>query len=84
MDTRKHSRPATSVALVFGTLAAAASLVACGQKGPLYLPGPSSASARAHVPSAPDDAMPSTQPPLPPTPGPSTPGMPSGVASGSR
>lgn len=84
MDSRTDSRRPASVSLAMAVLGAAALLAACGQKGPLYLPEGASAQARAHVPSAPDDAMPSTQPVLPPPPGPSTPGLPSGVAPATR
>jgi predicted small lipoprotein YifL len=77
MDSRTISRMAASVALVLAASGTAASLVACGQKGPLYLPEGASESARARLPGAPDDEMPSTRPALPPAPSPSTPGLPS-------
>jgi predicted small lipoprotein YifL len=76
---RMEKGPASSVAALAALMLCAA-LAACGQKGPLYLSSSSPAHSLAHAPSAPDDAMPSTQPPLPPPPDSSSPGLPSGVA----
>jgi predicted small lipoprotein YifL len=57
-------------------------LAGCGQKGPLYLPSTSAARPLEHAPSAPDDQMPSTQPPLPPSPSASRPGPATGIVPG--
>ncbi|HEX4511353.1 MAG TPA: lipoprotein [Burkholderiaceae bacterium] len=79
MNSRMVSRRATSVALALVAFGAVVGLCACGQKGPLYLPAPATPAQRAHVPSAPDDSMPSLPPLLPPSPGASTPGLPTPV-----
>jgi predicted small lipoprotein YifL len=54
----------------------AASLAACGQKGPLFLPAQAGVAAKpvARLPSAPEDGRPAA--PLPPLEGASSPGLP--------
>jgi predicted small lipoprotein YifL len=56
-------------------------LVACGQKGPLFLPATAGTAAKPvqQLPSAPEDSMPRA--PLPPMQSTSAPGVPSGVVT---
>jgi len=62
LAARPAPAPRAVLARAVAALAAAglASLAACGQKGPLYLPQTQGAAARPveRLPSAPDDAMP--------------------------
>jgi len=58
-------------------------MVACGQKGPLYLPERAGVAAKspAHLPSAPEDGRPAAPPP--PLEGASSPGLPAAAAPAS-
>jgi len=54
----KFFRPILGSTLVLATVAGTAALVACGQKGPLYLPTGEAAATRATLPQALNPAPP--------------------------
>jgi predicted small lipoprotein YifL len=77
-------RAAPARGAVLGACALALAMVACGQKGPLYLPERAGVATKppSSLPSAPEDGRPAAPPP--PLEGASSPGLPAAAAPASH